>query len=97
MIRHTVAFKLKHEIGSEAEQDFLTAAKALAAIETVEKFECLKQVSSKNDFAYGLSMEFADQSAYDFYNNHPDHVAFVEQRWLKEVVDFMEIDYVVIG
>jgi hypothetical protein len=38
-------------------------------------------------------MEFASQAAYDGYNAHPDHVRFVEERWLKEVADFLEIDY----
>ena len=92
-IRHTVAFKLKHPIGSPEEQDFLKAAKKLASIPGLEKFEFMKQISKKNPFDYGISMEFANQKIYDQYNNHPDHVAFVQQRWLKEVEDFLELDY----
>ena len=42
-------------------------------------------------------MEFDDQAAYDVYNRHPDHVAFVHKRWLREVDRFMEIDYVPLG
>ena len=38
-------------------------------------------------------MEFADQASYTAYNEHPEHVRFVEQRWLPEVADFLEIDY----
>ena len=38
-------------------------------------------------------MEFADEAAYAAYNDHPDHVRFVEQRWLSEVSDFAESDY----
>ncbi|MBE9518785.1 MAG: Dabb family protein, partial [Bacteroidetes bacterium] len=30
---------------------------------------------------------------YNTYNQHPDHVAFVQERWLKEVTDFLEIDF----
>jgi hypothetical protein len=92
-IRHSVVFKLKHQQGSAEEQDFLAAAKKLAFIPDVENFECLRQISKKNIFEFGLSMEFANQQLYDQYNNHPDHVAFVQQRWLKEVEDFLEIDY----
>ena len=92
-IRHTVVFRLKHVSGSAEEKAFLEAAKKLAAIPGVEKFECLKQVSKKNKFTFGLSMEFVDQQAYDGYNNHRDHTAFVQDRWLREVDDFMEIDY----
>lgn len=92
-IRHTVVFRLKHVKGSAEEKSFLNAAMKLASIPGVEKLECLKQVSPKNNFDFGLSMEFADQQAYDNYNTHSDHIAFVQNRWIKEVADFMEIDY----
>ena len=92
-IRHSVIFKLK---GSVDEQDFFKAARRLANIPGVEKFECMRQVSKKNKFEFGISMEFANQQLYDQYNTHPDHVAFVQQRWIKEVEDFMEIDFEVI-
>ena len=52
-------------------------------------------MSPKNGFAFGISMEFADQAAYTGYNEHPTHVAFVEGRWIPEVSDFLEIDYAV--
>jgi stress responsive alpha/beta barrel protein len=38
-------------------------------------------------------MEFADRAAYETYNEHPEHVTFVQERWLAEVTDFQEIDY----
>jgi hypothetical protein len=92
-IRHTVSFTLRHPAGSDEERDFLAAAEKLGEIPGVEAFEILAEVSPKNDFRFGISMEFADQAAYEGYNGHPEHVAFVEQRWLKEVADFLEIDY----
>jgi hypothetical protein len=94
MIRHTVVFRLKHPPGSREEAAFLDAANGLAAIPGVGTFERLREVSPKNGFAFGLSMEFADQAAYDAYNTHPDHVAFVRDRWVPEVAEFLEIDYV---
>lgn len=93
MIRHTVVFRLRHPAGSTEEQAFLNAAKALASIPGVEQFEQLRQVSGKNDYDFGFSMEFADQAAYDAYNEHPTHVAFVSDIWIPEVEDFLEIDY----
>jgi len=93
-IRHTVAFRLKHREGSEPERAFLeTATAVLPAIPGVDAFELLDEVSPKNDFRFGISMEFADQAAYDAYNAHPDHVRFVQERWETEVEDFLEIDY----
>ncbi|PZF82579.1 Dabb family protein [Jiangella anatolica] len=97
MIRHTVAFRLRHPAGSAQEQDFLRAALALADIPGVQRFEQLRQTSPKNEFTFGFSMEFADQAAYDGYNEHPVHVAFVADRWAGEVEDFLELDYEPIG
>lgn len=94
MIRHTVTFRLKHRPGSSEEAAFLADSKTLADIPGVKRFEQLKQISPKNDFRFGFSMEFEDQSAYDGYNNHPEHVAYVRDRWIPEVEAFLEIDYV---
>jgi hypothetical protein len=94
MIIHTVSFKLKHSAGSDEEQTFLEKGIALASIRTVENFRCLRQVSKKNPYDFNFSMEFADQAAYDTYNQHPDHQAFVQNVWLKEVEDFLEADFV---
>ena len=94
MIRHTVIFNLKHAPGSPEEQTFLNDALVLTKIPTVRKFEQLRQVSKKNSFSFGFSMEFDDQAAYDAYNGHRLHVAFVADRWVPEVSDFLEIDYV---
>ncbi len=92
-VRHTVAFTLVHEDGSADERDFLEAAEHLATIPGVEAFELLAEVSPKNGYRFGISMEFADRSAYDRYNEHPDHIRFVQQRWLAEVSEFLELDY----
>ncbi len=97
VIRHTVAFRLSHPAGSAEEADFLAAARALADIPGVERFEQLRQTSPKNDFAFGFSMEFEDRAAYDAYNEHPVHTAFVADRWVPEVEDFLEIDYEPLG
>jgi hypothetical protein len=93
MILHTVAFRLKHAKGSAEERAFLDAGRALAAIPAVSKFDAYNQISPKNEFTFGFAFTFADQAAYDAYNNHPDHVAFVRDRWIPEVADFLEIDY----
>ena len=93
MIRHTVVFRLKHPEGSDEEKAFLLAADVLKQIPGVENFEKLRQVSPKNDYDYAFSMEFTDQTAYDRYNEHPEHTRFVKERWASEVESFLEIDY----
>ena len=93
MIRHTVAFRLHHEPGSVEEQELLAAARTLADVPGVQAFELLRQTSTKNPFTFGLSMDFADEAAYAGYDAHPVHRAFVGERWLPEVADFLEIDY----
>jgi hypothetical protein len=92
-IRHTVVFTPRHAAGSPEEADFLAAAASLAEIPGVEAFEILRETSPKNGYRFGLSMEFADAAAYAAYNEHPEHVRFVQERWLPEIEDFLEIDY----
>ena len=94
MIRHIVPFRLKHIKGSPEEADFLKALAKLADIPGVLNLQVMPQISRKNDFTFGVSMEFASNEAYQAYNEHPDHVAFVQGRWVPEVVAFMEIDFV---
>jgi len=91
-VRHGVVFSLKHAEGSQEEADFLRANAELASIPGVEAFELMREVSPKNDYDYGLTMEFADDSAYEAYNEHPQHVSFVADRWDSEVTAFLEID-----
>ncbi len=91
-IRHSVVFTPTHAAGSPEEADLLAAIRALAAIRGVEGFELMREVSPKNDYRYMLTMEFQDASAYQAYNEHPEHTAFVEQRWDAEVAAFLEID-----
>jgi hypothetical protein len=88
-----VVFTLSHPAGSPAEADFLATAARLSAIPGVEQFEILRETSPKNDYRFGISMEFAGSSEYEAYNGHPDHVSFVQGRWVPEVSDFLEIDY----
>jgi hypothetical protein len=38
-------------------------------------------------------MEFESQEQYDFYSKHPDHQAFIQDHWIPNVEDFLEIDY----
>ena len=93
-IQHTVAFRLQHPAGSHAERDFLTAALTLADIPGVQEFQQLRQVSPKSDFTFSFTMRFVDDAAYQAYNDHPTHVAFVRDRWQSEVADFAELDFV---
>jgi heme-degrading monooxygenase HmoA len=93
MIEHTVTFALKHPRGSPAEGEFLRAAADLARIPGVQDFAIRRQVSLKLDHDYGITMRFRSQADYDAYSQHPMHTAFVQERWLKEVVRFQESDF----
>ncbi len=94
-ITHMVTFTLyAGKDTAEAEAFLKESADALAVIPGVENFQVLRQVSAKNEFDYGFSMVFADQAAYDAYNEHPVHRKYVEERWEKEVSRFQEIDLI---
>ncbi|MEX2370738.1 MAG: Dabb family protein [Bacteroidales bacterium] len=93
-IQHGVIFSLKHEKGSPEALKFLEdGRRILSGIPVVQQFQAFDQVSPKNDYEYGFSMVFDGMDAYEEYNEHPDHVDFVENRWKKEVTEFLEIDF----
>lgn len=93
-IQHGVIFSLKHEKGSGDEKRFLEdGRRILTGIPVVKDFQVFRQVSPKNEYDFGFTMVFASMDDYQTYNNHPDHVSFVEERWLKEVDKFLEIDF----
>lgn len=93
MIRHTVVFTLLFENDSPEEDDFFAAVAKLAAIPGVRNFEILRQIGTKNQFDYGLSMEFESMQAYEGYTQHPEHTRFVQDTWLSAVENFMELDF----
>lgn len=93
-IKHMVLFCLKHSIDSTEAAHFLENGRTiLSSIPTVHRFSVFRQVSPKNDYDYGFSMDFADEAAYKLYNEHPLHIDFVRNYWLPEVTRFLEIDF----
>jgi heme-degrading monooxygenase HmoA len=92
-MEHTVTFRLKHSSGSPAEADFLSTAGELTAIPGVRNFQIRRQVSPKNSHAFGISMHFDSDEAFQVYCRHPLHDAFVRERWIPEVEDFQESDF----
>lgn len=93
MIRHSVILKLKDTLSLQEKQAFFEAVDTLADIPNVQKFEVLNQISAKNKFEFGISMEFDNQEQYDIYSNNPVHVDFIQTFWIPNVEDFLEIDY----
>ncbi|MEK0446418.1 MAG: hypothetical protein RLZZ399_1739 [Verrucomicrobiota bacterium] len=92
MLRHSVLFTLHHPSHSSRETEFLKAAEHLRQIPGVTQFEIHRQISRKNPFAFGISMEFRDTADFENYLSHPLHSEFVASRWVPEVKDFLEID-----
>ena len=88
-----VVFKLMHAKGSEEEKKFLEDSESiLGSIPYAAKFMVCHEVSPKNGFDYGFSFDFMSKEDYQNYNNDPRHINYVNERWLKEVTEFMEID-----
>ena len=93
MVKHSVIFTFKQGVDKNSQQSFLDASAKLSGIPGVKNLEVLKQTSSKNNYDYGILMEFDNNETYQSYNNHPQHQQFIEQFWLKYVDQFMEIDF----
>lgn len=94
MIQHAVVFRLKFPKSSAGEKKFLEAAMRLGKIPGVRNLECHRQTSKKNNFHFGLTMEFENDKAYRVYNDHPEHLGFIKDHWIDGVEDFLEIDYI---
>jgi hypothetical protein len=93
-VQHMVIFNLSYQKESaEAKKFIQDGTHILTGIPVVKNFQAFNQVSKKNNFQFGFSMVFANRADYDIYNKHPDHVSFVQNRWMKEVSDFLEIDF----
>jgi hypothetical protein len=93
-IQHMVIFNLKHEKGSAEARKFIQdGTRILTGIPVVQNFQSFSQISPKNKYSYGFSMVFANREDYATYNSHSAHVAFVQDRWMKEVSEFLEIDF----
>ncbi len=90
---HSVFFKLTYNSNSIEEKLFFEAVSALMNIPGIINFQCVKQTSEKNDFDYGIIMEFNSQKEYDYYASHPIHSNFVQHHWIPSVEKFMELDY----
>ncbi|MBF0650615.1 Dabb family protein [Dysgonomonas sp. GY75] len=96
-IRHTVMFNLKYGVDAPETDKFLQdGQRILSALPMVKNFEVSRQVSSKNEYKFYFSMVFDNQEAYKAYNDHPEHVKFVKERWETEVTNFLEADFVAV-
>ncbi len=90
---HSVFFTLSYPKDSVEEKLFFEAVNTLIAIPGILNFQCVKQTSKKNDFDYGIIMEFNTQEEYDYYASHPLHSDFVQHHWIPSVEKFMELDF----
>ena len=93
MIHHSVIFSLVHPLNSPEAHHFLQVASELKHIPGVSNFHCVRQTSQKNPYEYVIRMDFETKNSYDEYSAHPDHERFVNEYWMKEVKQFLEIDY----
>ncbi|CAM4203245.1 Dabb family protein [Cytophagaceae bacterium 50C-KIRBA] len=96
MIYHSVFLQFKSDLSQEQRDLFFSEAKKLAEIPWVQSLECLREISPKNSYEFGLIMQFETDALYEAYTHHPDHVRFVENIWIPSVANFQEIDYTVI-
>jgi len=90
---HSVFFKLKYDRYSIEEKLFFDAVNALITITGILNFRCVVQTSKKNDFDYGIVMEFNTKKEYEHYANHEAHSHFVQNHWIPSVEKFMELDF----
>jgi len=93
-IRHMVVFNLKYGKDDPRAQAFIDEARRVFGSLPIPRnvMQCA-QISPMCPFDFGFSFDFMTEEDYERYNNHPDHVKFVEEWWKTQVADFMEIDF----
>jgi hypothetical protein len=94
MIRHTVVFTLKHAAGSAEEGALPARCQGAGRHSGRRKVRAIAPGQPQERLRLRLLDGIRRQAAYSGYNDHPDHVAFVRDRWIPEVARFLEIDYV---
>lgn len=82
MITHVVIFWVNDE--NESRDKLLQGTSLLRQIPGVQEFRVGGAIPSDrtvvdDSFAVAISMTFADQATADTYQNHPNHVKFVEE------------------
>lgn len=92
MVKHGVIFRFNNSADQAEKEIFLQAADDLKKIPGVRNLEVLRQVSKKNNFEYGIFMEFSTETAYQSYNEHPLHQQFITKYWIPNIQEFLEID-----
>ena len=93
-IHHIVSFRLKYEKDSPEARKFIEDSKSiLGGIPGIVSYEVGYEVSPKNSFDYMFYFIFNNDDDYQSYNNNPDHVNYVKERWLNEVAEFAECDF----
>jgi hypothetical protein len=93
MILHSVLLKLKYAKATADEKQFFLGVDQLKGIPGVQNLHYYRQTNKKNSFDFGITMEFESHEAYEGYNKHADHLAFIENFWIPGVEEFLEIDY----
>ncbi len=92
--RHMVIFNLKSAKDDDKTKAFLSdGERLLTSIPGVQNFSVFHQISPKNSFTYGFTMDFDSEQEFINYANHPIHLDFVKNRWDTEVSDFLELDF----
>jgi hypothetical protein len=101
MITHVVIFWTE-QANRESAVALYEGARKLDQIPGVKNFRCGCPVPSPRDvvddsFQVAISMDFDDQEAADTYQNHPDHVAFVEEVFKKHAARCVVYDFETAG
>ena len=89
-----VVFNLKVPKDDPKATEFLKEAnRALGSIPFANNIEQCFQTNGMCPFDFGFSFDFGGAEDYEAYNNHPNHIKFVEEWWKTQVADFMEVDF----
>ncbi|MGF1637318.1 MAG: Dabb family protein [Cyclobacteriaceae bacterium] len=85
MLQHNVYFYLNPDVTEEEKRDFLNGLNALVSIENIHHAEIgvpaetERREVTDHDFAYSIFTWFETMEDHEVYQNHPDHLEFIEK------------------
>ncbi len=99
---HNVYFYLNDDVTAEEQKQFEAGLKALLSIEEIHEAEMGVPAETNerdvtdHDFVYSISLSFKSLEDYEVYEEHPDHLKFIEaysHLWADVKVYDSEITY----
>lgn len=95
MIRHIALFRFKEEAPTDTRQSLEEGLFQIAqTISVISSYEYGGDLGLREgNFDFGVVADFADAADFENYVNHPDHLAFLNERLLPVLAERVSLQF----